>query len=505
MIKRDRIKRIRQGRYAIFFKACLTRESRLSQRLLGGINLVLLNMYGKIPPTTISQKLGVGICNPAFDWVAGLQDDFTEEILLHNHDIASFSKTGNDVSWATGRYNLEQIINHLGWQEKGVTAMQIIAEHLIEIQVSDLVVHASHDDVYLRINDTTRKLNHDEVTRLEYEKKQVRFEDTIEPYAKFDDLDQELLDRYRKALGSDSPIQKILEAKGFQKGEHYTKAAVLLFSKDPTKFMPTARMRFLRYDGTVALPGTQMNIVKEITFDQSIPKILEKAKEVIGMQLRDFQFLGPDARFISLPEYPEFVWMEGMVNALVHRDYSFGGDYVRIKMFDDRLEIFSPSPLPPTITFENTTYTRWSRNERIASVLTLFGWVRELNEGVERMIKDMHEMGLPDLEYTKPNPHSVLLTLRNNIEERKSQKTVSYTEHFDEHSFDGCNDEEIKVLKFVAVNDRITAKEAASVISKAVKSASLLLRRLESRKLLIWNGKSKYDSNQYYSLFQKNK
>lgn len=101
------------------------------------MNLVLLNMYGKIPPTTISQKLGVGICNPAFDWVAGLQDDFTEEILLHNYDIASFSKTGDDVRWATKRYNLEQIINHLGWQEKGVTAMQIIAEHLIEIQVSD--------------------------------------------------------------------------------------------------------------------------------------------------------------------------------------------------------------------------------------------------------------------------------------------------------------------------------------------------------------------------------
>jgi hypothetical protein len=94
-------------------------------------------MYGKIQLTTISQKLGVGICNPASDWVAGLQDDFKKEILIHNHDIASFAKTGSDVSWAAGRYNLEQIINHLGWQENGKTAMQIIAEHLIEIQVSD--------------------------------------------------------------------------------------------------------------------------------------------------------------------------------------------------------------------------------------------------------------------------------------------------------------------------------------------------------------------------------
>lgn len=94
-------------------------------------------MYGKIQPTIISQKLGVGICNPTTDWVDGLQDDFKMEILIHNHDIASFKKSGMDVNWAVGRYDLEQIVNHLGWQENEKTAMQIIAEHLIEIQVLD--------------------------------------------------------------------------------------------------------------------------------------------------------------------------------------------------------------------------------------------------------------------------------------------------------------------------------------------------------------------------------
>ena len=99
--------------------------------------MVLLNMYGKIRPTTISQKLGIAICNPTSDWVAGLQDDFREEILIHNHRMESFEKAGHDISWAIGRYDLEQIINHLGWHESGKTAMQIIAEHLIEIKVLD--------------------------------------------------------------------------------------------------------------------------------------------------------------------------------------------------------------------------------------------------------------------------------------------------------------------------------------------------------------------------------
>ena len=104
---------------------------------MGGINLVLLNIYGKIEPTIISRKLGVGICNPASDWVLGLQDDFKEEISIHNHSIASFEKGGLDVRWAIGRYDPESITNRLGWQESGKTALQIIAEHLIEIQVLD--------------------------------------------------------------------------------------------------------------------------------------------------------------------------------------------------------------------------------------------------------------------------------------------------------------------------------------------------------------------------------
>ena len=35
-------------------------------------------------------------------------------------------------------------------------------------------------------------------------------------------------------------------------------------------------------------------------------------------QLRDFQYLGDDGIFRSVPEYPEFPWFEGIVNAVTH-------------------------------------------------------------------------------------------------------------------------------------------------------------------------------------------
>lgn len=56
-------------------------------------------------------------------------------------------------------------------------------------------------------------------------------------------------------------------------------------------------------------------------------------------QLRDFQYLGEDGKFKTIPEYPEFPWLEGIVNAVTHRNYFLQGDYIRVSLYDDRMEI----------------------------------------------------------------------------------------------------------------------------------------------------------------------
>lgn len=49
------------------------------------------------------------------------------------------------------------------------------------------------------------------------------------------------------------------------------------------------------------------------------------------------------------------------------------------------MEIFSPGKLPNIVTLDNMKYTRYARNPKIARVLSDFGYVRELNEGVKRI------------------------------------------------------------------------------------------------------------------------
>lgn len=51
-------------------------------------------------------------------------------------------------------------------------------------------------------------------------------------------------------------------------------AALLLFGKEPQRFFPRARVRFIRYDGTEAKVGTEMNVIKDKMFEGKILDIV---------------------------------------------------------------------------------------------------------------------------------------------------------------------------------------------------------------------------------------
>lgn len=91
-------------------------------------------------------------------------------------------------------------------------------------------------------------------------------------------------------------------------------------------------------------------------------------------------------------------------------------------MFDDRIEFLSPGRLPSIVTVENIQTTRFSRNPLIARVLSDFGWVRELNEGVKRIYTDMKSYFLDPPVFSEPNKRTVQLVLKNNIAARSLRK-----------------------------------------------------------------------------------
>jgi ATP-dependent DNA helicase RecG len=366
-------------------------------------------------------------------------------------------------------------------------------------QSSNQVIRDNYEKVYLRSNDSTIELTHSQITALEYDKGQRLYEDQIVEDATMEDIDLDIVEDYQKVMNVEGKKpEDILKARNLMRNGKLTVAAILLFGNNPTKFFPSARIRFLRYDGKKALYGTRINIVKDVTFDYAIPVAIEKVQTLVNSQLRDFQMLMPDGKFKVIPEYPEFAWLEGLVNAVNHRNYNITGDYIRITMFDDRLEIHSPGKLPNIVTLENMKNTRFSRNARISRFLAEFGWVKELNEGVNRIYDEMQRFYLKEPTYSEPNNNSVLLVLENSITSRHLRAGDQLSQKFLKDVWSTLNTNEQFLMHYAYSNSKITTKEACSLLGVTSVTARKLLKTLAAKGLLVWLGTSEKDPRQCY-------
>lgn len=187
--------------------------------------------------------------------------------------------------------------------------------------------------------------------------------------------------------------------------------------------------------------------------------------------------------------------------AVTHRDYSFRGDYIRVSMFDDRLEILSPGALPNIVTLDNMRTTRYSRNPRIARTLVEFGWVRELNEGVKRIYTEIQDSLLNDPVYTEPGGTKVQLTLENNIVARTVRRSEALEDKLSAERLAALDEYELAAVRLAFTNGKVTARELADHIGRTRRTAGNVLKGISGPVgPLEWHGSAVNDPGQYYSL-----
>lgn len=290
-------------------------------------------------------------------------------------------------------------------------------------------LHANHrDEVFLRVGDKSKKLTFDERLQLMYSKGARYYENEPVYGSSIDDIDMESVAEYCQRIGyRKTPEEYIMQNKKFVVSvngrQEMSGAAILLFGKNPQLFFERARVRFIRYEGTEAKVGAAMNVIKDKCFEGRILDLTEKTIEYVRSQIKEHTYLGADARFVTEPEYPEFVWKELIVNAITHRDYSIKGTDIQIKMFDDHLTVESPGTLPGIVRLNNMREIHFSRNPKIAELLHEYEYVREFGEGVDRMYLEMKEAGLPEPEY-HTEAFMVYATIRNKNSQATSMPQV---------------------------------------------------------------------------------
>ena len=266
-------------------------------------------------------------------------------------------------------------------------------------------VHANQaDDAFYRVGDKSKKLNFEMRMQLFYAKGGRYYEDEPVYGATMDDLDLGYVKQYCDKIGYAKDAETYLRTnKGYVTTvngvDKVSGAAILLFGKDPQKFFQRARIRIVRYDGEEERFGREMNVVKDVWFEGRIVEMTQKAIDFVDTQIKEYSFLGEDARFVTIPQYPPFCWTELIVNAVAHRDYSILGTDILVKIFDHHYVVESPGILPGMVRIDNIRQMHFSRNPKIVQFMQQYKLVKEFGEGVDRMFREMAEAGNPAPEY----------------------------------------------------------------------------------------------------------
>lgn len=375
----------------------------------------------------------------------------------------------------------------------------------VEQDLERIFSRKDNENVYLRVLDTNRILDRDRIKKLEYDKGIRRFEEEIVKDFDFEDLDQDLLDEYKEKLNYKGEVLDLLVKRHLAKkkeGVYQLKnASVLLFTQDPEKYISSASVRYIRYEGTEALTGTSHNVVKDERFENNIPRLIDILKAFLKASFKDYYFLDMEiGKFKKVPEYPEEAWLEGIVNALCHRSYNVQGNSIYIKHFDNRLEISNSGPLPAQVTIENIKSERFARNPRVARVLEDMGYVRQLNEGVSRIYESMEKSMLSTPEYKEENG-TVYLILRNKISEHSKTIHDSVVDKIQE-TWIQYNDTQRRIINYLFLNHQATVLDLASHIGVNEKTIRLYLNQFVTEGILDRLSEKQRDINAVF-IFKK--
>lgn len=357
---------------------------------------------------------------------------------------------------------------------------------VVEVETSEVVHQTTSDDVYLRVGDENRKLSFRQRQELVYDKGQAFFEATVVRDGELDELDRSLLDDYANAVSHSDPL-RLLAARGLTARDgQITTGSVLLFGAHPQNRYPEAIVRVLRYRGSERGAGVRQQLLDDIRCEGPIPRLLHEARQALYEHIPTRQALGVDGRFGPVSLIPQDAWLEGLVNAVVHRSYSLMGDHIRVEIFDNRVEIESPGRFPGLVDITDPlAITRFARNPRIARVCADLRFGQELGEGIRRIFEEMRLAGLADPEYVQ-TAGSVRLILASTPVDRELESRLPTGGR--------------ELVRMIREGERISTGDLVDATGLSRPVVLKRLRALESLELVERVGRSPTDPRAFWKL-----
>ena len=279
------------------------------------------------------------------------------------------------------------------------------------------------------------------------------------------------------SLPENAPVKDVFIHLNLLKGNKLTNAAILLFGKNPHGFHLQAETKCLQLSGTeVEKPFPSYHIYNGNLFDQvdrAVSFVLSSIKLPVIQQEHTAQVKRP-------PEIPLFAVEEAIVNALSHRSYNDTSG-VQVMVFIDRVEIWNSGSLPSQLTIADLKkpHRSFPGNPLIAEVFYLANYIQKVGSGTIEMVKQCKQAGLPEPEFVNNRGVEFRTVLGRNF----------FTESFLWRL--GLNERQLKAVKYVKEEGRITNKEYKDLTGTSKPTATRDLTKLMQKKVFALKGQGK--------------
>ncbi len=283
-----------------------------------------------------------------------------------------------------------------------------------------IMVHASKGRYYQRVGSTKQEMKPEVLMRLFQQRSQsrlIRFDETLVPGTTLKDIDRSLVKRFLRHDTAESDQLRKLHLSATDDGETgLSLTGTLLLTQNPTQWLGNAYIQCVCYSGTERDANDQLDAA-DFTgpLDQQINDAFEFVRK--NMRIGAVKKVGRQ----DLPQYDLGAVFEAIVNAVAHRDYSMTGRRIRLHMFADRLELYSPGALPNSLSLDGLMENTVTRNETIVNLLSRYYNAREeagrqalierRGEGVPKIIKASEALSGKRPEYRLIDEDELLLTI----------------------------------------------------------------------------------------------
>lgn len=255
----------------------------------------------------------------------------------------------------------------------------------------DRPYYTSKNRYYIRVGTTKRIASREELIRLFQASGLFHYDIVAAAGSELKTLNQSAIDDYFSrykidyAQESEDERLRLLWASDICTEQHIpTVGGLLVFGISPERHLPQSGISLAVFNGE----KIDSKLRDKKIFYGSLPQQVDNALAAIKANL----LLPSDikgTKRIEQPSYPDKVFRELLVNAVVHRNYSIIGSQIRIFVFIDRIEFISPGRLPNTVIIEKlTTGTSFSRNPLLVKLMENLGYMDKLGRGLPMVYQE---------------------------------------------------------------------------------------------------------------------